>query len=166
MREGLQRLACALACTGVVAGAAFAAARIARVYVDEAERVHVVEESGREVLPPKLDGQISASDAKLAEDAQTSGWLVNFENCCTSYPIPLALVIFRDSRIRREIKPGLMIYDWDFREHGRQAALCDGTVHGNPVAHCALYETLSGKKVGEWGGNGNPPAWVGKLRFE
>jgi hypothetical protein len=38
----------------------------------------------------------------VAEDKQTVGWLIDYENCCTSYPIPLTLVIFRSGEIIRE----------------------------------------------------------------
>jgi len=150
----------------ILTSAASATTGLARVYLDAQETVHVVEASGREVLAPKVKDQVSAGDPKLAEDAQTAGWLVNFENCCTSYPIPLTLVIFRDGRIRREIRPGLMIYDWDFRESGGNVALCQGTTHGNVVPNCVLYRALTGKKLSEWGGKGHPPDWVGKLRFD
>ena len=75
--------------------------------------------------PPKVSEQVSASEAKLADDSRIAGWLVNYANRCTSYPIPLTLVVYRDGHIARQIKPGLIIFDWDFRESGCQAALCD-----------------------------------------
>jgi len=117
--------------------------------------------------PPKVSEQVSASEAKLADDSRIAGWLVNYANRCTSYPIPLTLVVYRDGHIARQIKPGLIIFDWDFRESSCQAALCNGTVHGNQVPNCLLYDARSGKKVAKWDGRqGQPPAWVGKLRYE
>src|SRR5215510_8398404 len=102
---------------------------LSKVSVDDGV-VRLTDQAGHDRTAPRLKDQVSARDAKLAPDSATAGWLVEYENCCTSYPIPLVLVLYRDGRIRHEIRPGRMIYDWRFHAGGRQAALCQGTVHG------------------------------------
>jgi len=142
------------------------AEELSNVFVDSEGRVHLTGRAGGDRLAPKLKDQISVRDAKLAPDMRTAGWLVEYENCCTSYPIPLTLVLYRNGRIRREIRPGQMIYDWRFREGGRETALCEGTVHGKVEPHCLLYDCGSGKLLEEWRGGGEAPGWATGLRRE
>jgi hypothetical protein len=139
---------------------------IAKVFVDNAGAVHLVDRSGHDRAAPKLKDQISAADAKVAPDGRTAGWLVEYENCCTSYPVPLTLVLFRNGRVRHRIRPGLMIYDWGFEAGGSQAALCEGTVHGQSEPHCLLYDSVTGKLLNAWQGQGTVPGWAAPLRRE
>ena len=40
------------------------------------------------------------------------GWTVLYDNRCTSYPIPLLLVIYKDGKAQQRLnKSGQMIYD-------------------------------------------------------
>ena len=84
---------------GFCAAVGVAETKMARVFVDSAETVQIVDAAGRQLTPPKVSEQVSASEAKLADDSRTAGWLVNYANCSTSYPIPLTLVIYRDGRM-------------------------------------------------------------------
>jgi hypothetical protein len=72
--------------------------------------------------------QVAVSAPKLAADKQTAGWLIEQENCRTSYSIPTGLAIYQASR-KRLLGDGLMIYDWSFVGEGSQIAVSTGTVH-------------------------------------
>jgi hypothetical protein len=98
----------------------------------------------------------------VAEDKQTVGWLIDYENCCTSYPIPLTLVIFRSGEIIQRVKPGLMIFDWCFLDEGRKIALSSGTVHGMTYCHLNLYNARTGRLLKSWDGGFDhvAPAWA------
>jgi len=154
------------ACLLLIAAGPRRGAPLARVFVDKAGAVQLVDNSGHETAGPKVKDQVSAADARLAPDHQTAGWLVEYENCCTSYPVPLTLVIFRKGRIRHEIRPGLMIYAWDFTDGGRRAALCQGTVHGKAEPDCLLFDSGSGKLLETWRGKGPAPEWAAPLERE
>jgi hypothetical protein len=126
---------------------------IARVYVGETDRqVHLVRRGGKEITIPKERDQVSASSPRIAEDEQTAGWLIDYENCCTSYPIPLTLVIYRAGRIVR-LRPGLMISAWRFLERGKKVAVSSGTVHGMTFQHLSLYDSRTGHLLKEWDGD-------------
>jgi hypothetical protein len=136
---------------------------IARVYVDDADgRVHIVNSAGRDVTIPKEKDQVRCDEPGIAEDKRTAGWLVDYENCCTSYPIPLTLVIYRDGRIQRRLQPGLMIFDWRFVERGRKIALSQGTVHGMTRRSLSLYNARTGRVLQTWDGDfeQTPPDWA------
>jgi hypothetical protein len=142
---------------------AAAQAPIARVYVDDADgRVHIVTRAGKDTLIPKEKDQVRGDSPKVAEDQQTAGWLIDYENCCTSYPIPLTLVICRFGRIVQRIQPGLMIFDWRFVEGARKIALSSGTVHGMTFRSLSLYDVRTGRRLDQWEGSFEeaPPLWA------
>ena len=136
---------------------------IARVYVDDADgRVHIVSRTGKDTVMPKEKDQVRCDSPQAAEDGQTAAWLIDYENCCTSYPIPLTLVIYRSGRIVRRIQPGLMIFDWSFVEGASKIALSSGTVHGMTSRSLSLYEVRTGRLLERWEGSFEeaPPLWA------
>ena len=136
---------------------------IAKVYVDDADgRVHTVGRSGNDTVIPKEKDQVRCDSPQVAEDHQTAGWLIDYENCCTSYPIPLTLVIYRPGRIIQRIKPGWMIFDWRFVEGARKIALSSGTVHGMTYRSLSLYDVRTGRLLERWEGafEQAPPLWA------
>jgi hypothetical protein len=126
---------------------------IARVYIDSEGALHLVDAAGRDAKVSKEKDQVAFSSPQVAGDNQTVGWLAEFPNCCTSYPIPMTLVIYRDGKIIQQLKPGMMIVDWRFRVGGRQVAFCTNTVHGDSAPHCELYDVNSAKLLEEFDGN-------------
>jgi len=106
---------------------------------------------------------------RLAPDGRTLGWAVEYENCCTSYSIPLILVIYRDGRILRTIDDGMMIWDWAFRG-GTQVVLQTGPTHGDACIY-GLYDIASGKQLDEAPCNNEEsdtalPAWTRPLNVD
>jgi hypothetical protein len=124
--------------------------------------VHLVDSAGKQINFPKEKGQVSCERPIVAEDKQTVGWLIDYENCCTSYPIRLTLVIFRSGEIIQRVKPGLMIFDWCFLDEGRKIALSSGTVHGMTYRHLNLYNARTGRLLKSWDGGFDDvaPAWA------
>jgi hypothetical protein len=118
---------------------------VERVYVDASGSVHVVETGGHDKAVPKEKDQVGSSAVKIADDKKTVAWLAEYDNCCTSYPIPLALVVYRNGRVLQRLGDGLMIYDWRFWASGEQIAFCSGTVHGDSGGHCELHDVRSGR---------------------
>jgi hypothetical protein len=94
--------------------------------------------------------QVSVEQPVIAEDDLTVGWTVNFPNCCTSYPIPLMLVIYRDGGILRRIIPGLAVFRWFFLKNGSEVAYLAETVHGSLAPTCELLDIKSGRILDEW----------------
>lgn len=142
---------------------ALAQGPITRVYVDDADgRVHIVSGAGEDTVIAKEKDQVRCDSPQVAEDQRTAGWLIDYENCCTSYPIPLTLVIYRSGRVVRRIQPGLMIFDWRFLEGARKIALSSGTVHGMTFRSLSLYEVRTGRLLERWEGSFEeaPPPWA------
>ncbi len=128
--------------------------------------LHIVYDDGTEIvetLPPMkastekktVFNAVGFSGVQLAEDRQTLGWRVNVENCCTSYAIPLSVVVFRDKQVLHTFSPGLMVWSWEFVQGGQQVKIDSGTVHGSDVFDEQLYDVKSGKLLSETSGDGD-----------
>jgi hypothetical protein len=64
------------------------------VLVDPSGDLHIVTREGRKIAPPKDSDQVGFDKAAISPDRLAIGWLALFPNCCTSYPIPLKLVVY------------------------------------------------------------------------
>jgi len=126
-------------------------ARITKFFLDEAERgpgyhtgpLHIIYSDGTEVvqkLPPlkkstereNVFNTVGFSDVQLADDEKTLGWALNVENCCTSYPSPLTVVVFRTGKVLHSFEER-MVWKWMFLQGSKQLAIVWGTTHGPEV---------------------------------
>jgi len=150
--------------------------RYADVTINADGSVTVGTEDGRHLTPPRLapyaqDGKnVGAEQAAVSPDHQSVGWLALFENCCTSYPLPLTLVILHNGRSHafEGIAP---IWFWSFQNGGERVATREEAPHGGERIHYDLWDVASGKRVAdftpEYDEDGqtrpNEPAWVKAL---
>jgi len=182
----------AAAQTGATAGqknAASSGAYIVKYYVAdpasdstyETGPLHIVFSDGTEIvkeLPPKEEStennivmnQEGFSDPQLADDRQTIGWTDTYDNCGTSYAVPLAVDIYRSGRIIRRIEPGQMVWSWMFFDRGKHVAVVSGSTHGPEVGTFRLYEIETGRVLSEAHGDEktqalkpNAPKWAKQL---
>ena len=93
-----------------------------------------------------------------------------FANCCTSYDIPLQLVIHSSGKTHR-FEGGLAIFDWHFADGGRRVVFSQQTVHFGCSVHWELRDIASERLLAQvdipepCGQDQNPPkvkvpAWV------
>ena len=128
--------------------------------------VKIVHGDGTEFQAPKESGQISCSSPAVAESKWAAGWLVAYENCCTSYPIPTTLVIYKVGEPFRRFGDGKLIADWHFLEDGTQVVFYSNTVHGDRAPHYELRDTETGHLIDQWDGHVDEraPAWTQRMR--
>ena len=119
-----------------------AGAKIAKFYVDEAAPgsgyetgpLHIVYSDGTHIiqrLPPLekstdkniVFNAVGFSEVQLADDGQTLGWAIQVENCCTSYSIPLSVVVFRSGKVLHTFNSGPTVWNWMFLHEGKQLAV-------------------------------------------
>ena len=140
---------------------------IERAFAEHDGSVHVMKSGGQTDSVPKEKDQVGSSMIKIAEDGRTVGWTVLYDNCCTSYPIPLLLVIYKDGKVQQRLnKGGQMIYDWGFRASGKQVAFCTGTTHGDSGGHCELHDAITSRTIAVINGHldKGSPAWARGLQ--
>jgi hypothetical protein len=75
--------------------------------------------------------QVGFSNVQISPDRQLIGWTATFPNCCTSYPLPLALVVHDGTRVVRLIgAESLSIFDWRFSRDSRSLIFQREFPHG------------------------------------
>jgi hypothetical protein len=80
----------------------------------------------------------------LSEDDSAVGAPALFANCCTSYDIPLQLVVYSRGKTHR-FEGGLAIFDWHFADGGRRVVFSQQTVHFACAVHWELRDVASEK---------------------
>ena len=63
--------------------------------IDSAGRLRIVLANGRIIRPAMDSQQVGFEQVAISSDHRVVGWLALYPNCCTSYPIPLELVLLR-----------------------------------------------------------------------
>jgi hypothetical protein len=106
------------------------------------------------------------SEPRIADDRRTVGWMVEYPNCCTSYPVPLVLVVYRDGKPLLRLRDGLMMYDWYFLGGGGEVVFHADTVHFNRAPHAVRVETATGRILERFDGtvDERSPAWTRRPR--
>lgn len=107
---------------------------------------------------------------QLAEDRQTLGWTETYDNCGTSYAVPVVVVLYRSGKVLQRIQTGQMVWSWMFFERGNKAAVVWGPTHGPEVGDFKLYDVRTGKVLAEVYGDAetqalkaDAPSWAKKL---
>src|SRR5262249_1261925 len=107
--------------------------------VDGKGQVLITTTTGEVIRPQKAPRikfageQVGIDKVQFSPGHDAIGWLALYPNCCTSYPIPLALVIFSHGRTRtflsNEVGTRVPIFLWRFEANGSQVAFEQETVH-------------------------------------
>ncbi len=125
--------------------------------------VHIVHGDGKEAQPPTDKEQVGSSSVSISEDKRAAGWLVDYENCCTSYPLSLKLMIYRPGKPLRGFNgDGRAIFDWHFVAGGKRVAFYQDFPHGTPVQHYELRDIATSRLIDKWDGDltSKSPEWA------
>ena len=155
-----RRWHCILAAICVVTLGASVLTAAAETYVQATigphSQLRIVTASGKTILPKRLNRndvfgqQVGFESVAISPDRRVVGWIALYNNCCTSYLIPLALVLYSDGRTLTLTGRGLPIFQWCFRDNGRQVAFEQEMLHGWEGVHYELHEVNSGRLVSEY----------------
>ena len=149
--------------------AADAAETYIQAEIDSNGQLHILTKRHREILPKKEPEQVGFEKVEIAPDGRSVGWLALFPNCCTSYPIPLKLVVYAGDNPRSFTGTGLPIWRWCFQAEGKQVAFEQETVHGGTGVHYELRDIATGALVAQYDPDPNaeitpkPPRWVAEV---
>ena len=129
----------------------------------------------RHVAAPQTEtDQAGFSAVKISADGRMVGWLVLEPNCCTSYAIPLGLVIVRHGKVLRQFSAIPPVWDWAFAQHGRAVVYRQRTLHGSSSVLYTLARLSDGHTLTRYscfseGPQPDPrkvPAWVWPIADE
>lgn len=149
---GWSALFCALVllAPASISSSAVAAETYVQATVDKAGQLCIITNKRREILPIKRTDQVGFDQVAISPDGRTVGWVGLFPNCCTSYPIPLDLVIYSHGRVRTFTGNGLPIWKWSFEAQGKRVAFEQETVHGGMGVHYELRDVATGQLVAKY----------------
>ncbi len=132
--------------------------------LDSTGQLRVVLSNQRVIRPPKDSGQVAFEQVALSADHRVVGWVALYPNCCTSYPIPLELVLLRAGGARTVISNQLPIWQWAFAADGRSVVIRQGPVHGAAPLHFELRDVRTGHLIATAQADSNTaralPHWV------
>ena len=151
---------------------------ILRAYAGSDGRAHIVLQDGGEYVAPKEgsgadeDQQQAVADMQVSEDGRAAGWLVLYPNCCTSYPIALEWVVYRDGKLRSGMPLTVerSISRWHFWRGSSQVVLLYESLHGRPDFEAQLFDPTSSKRLAVWSEPPQPakrlvvPPWLKAFR--
>jgi len=140
---------------------------VMKAYVGSNGARHIIHSDGQDLEVPKEKDEVDDSTAPvIADDKHSAGWLVYYPNCCTSYPIPLMLVIYRPARPLLRLNAGMMICAWHFLAGGKRVAFYTNTVHGDLAPHYELYDVRTGRLIEKLDGplDEKSPTWTDGLQ--
>jgi len=112
--------------------------------VTSEQRTIIVPKGGSPKAGEAVGKQTEFEKPVLSDDHHAVGAQALFGNCCTSYDIPLQLVIYSNGKTHR-FEGGLAIFDWHFADGGRRVAFSQQTVHFACSVHWELRDIASGR---------------------
>jgi hypothetical protein len=115
--------------------------------IDSIGQLRIVLSDNHVIWPPKDSNQVAFEQVALSADHRIVGWLALYPNCCTSYPIPLKLVLLRLDGSHTTIRTELPIWQWAFAVDGRNVVLRQAPVHGGAIKYYELREIRTGRVV-------------------
>lgn len=105
-------------------------------------RIVIVSKGGTSKAGDVFGQQTAFGQPVVSDDRRAVGVPALFANCCTSYDIPLQLVIRSGGKTHR-FEGGLAIFDWHFADGGRRIVFSQQTVHSACSVHWELRDVAS-----------------------
>src|SRR5262245_62715246 len=118
-----------------------------RADIDSTGQLRILLSTGHVLRPPKDSDQVSFDQVALSADHRIVGWVADYPNCCTSYPIPLKLVLLRTGGARTVIHNGRPIWQWAFAANGRSVVIRQAPVHGAGPVNYELRDIRTGRVI-------------------
>lgn len=120
---------------------------------------------------PLQPDQVEFDSPQISTDRKYVGWLALFPNCCTSYAIPLELIVMdQEHHIRTFTGTGLPIFQWCFLPDSHSVAYMLTVLHGTNFEHFEWRSISDGRLLAEYEypndmvehelARKNAPSWV------
>jgi hypothetical protein len=134
----------------------------------------ILKPNGQRIIVRKEGEQTAFSTPVLSSARTAVAAQAMFPNCCTSYDIPLQLVVLAGGKPHRFSGVGLPIFHWGFADSGTRIAYGQEPVHFGCTTHYELRDIQSERLIEAidvpqpCGQIPNPkpvkiPGWVAKL---
>jgi len=94
-----------------------------------------------------IEKQTAFEAPVLSDDRHAVGATALFRNCCTSYDIPLHLVIYTQGKTHRFVGGQGAIFDWHFADSGKRVVFSQQAVHFGCSVHWELRDVATERIV-------------------
>jgi hypothetical protein len=115
--------------------------------VDPNGNLRITMSDGRTITLVKEGEQSSFRNPTVSPDRTAVAAQADYPNCCTSYDIPLQLVVYAKGKVHRFKGIGLPIFQWHFTDGGTRVAYGQETVHFACETHYELRDIQSERLV-------------------
>lgn len=125
--------------------------------IDAAGNLRIVTSDHKMITVPKgrqssagesFGNQTAFGKPVLSDDRQAVATSAMFGNCCTSYDIPLQLVVYSQGKTHC-FERSLAIFDWHFADGGRRIVFSQQTVHFACTVHWELRDIATERLLAE-----------------
>ena len=101
----------------------------------------------RLITVPREGKQSSFRAPIVSRDRTSVGALAEYPNCCTSYDIPLQLVVYSKGGVHRFKGVELAMLEWHFADDGSRVAYGQESVHFSCETHYELRDIQSERLI-------------------
>jgi hypothetical protein len=108
--------------------------------IDGRGNLAIMKSNGQRLTVRKRGEQTAFSPPVLSSQKTAVGAQAMFANCCTSYDIPLELVVYAAGRVHRFRGIDLPIFQWGFVDGGTRVAYGQEPVHFGCSTHYELRD--------------------------
>lgn len=115
--------------------------------IDANGNLAIVRTNGLTVTVRKEGDQTSFSTLVLSSSKTAVGAQAMFPNCCTSYDIPLQLIVYAAGKVHRFTGVNLPIFRWAFVDGGTRIAYGQEPVHFGCATHYELRDIESERLI-------------------
>lgn len=133
--------------------------------------LQVTTTQGSTVPAPTLPDQVGFDSPLVSPDGAHVGWLALYPNCCTSYAVPMTLVVMdQHHQTRAFTGNGLPIFRWCFLPDAKSVAYMQTVLHGTNFEHYEQRSLADGHLLAQYDypnedaanalARKNAPAWV------
>ena len=106
---------------------------------------------GHRFRAPKTEvDQQGFEQVKVSRDGQTVGWLADKSNCCTSYPLPMVLVLWRGGKVIHRFTGAPPTFHWAFGPGADEVVLQQEYPHGPEYITYSRMRISSGKQLARY----------------
>jgi hypothetical protein len=115
--------------------------------IDANGQLAIVSSNGQVIIIRK-EGEQTSFSAPITSSARTAvAAQALFPNCCTSYDIPMQLVVFARGTVHRFKGEGWPIFQWGFADGGTRIAYGQEPVHFGCATHYQLRDIDSERLI-------------------
>lgn len=118
---------------------------------DKGAGLVVTLDDGSQFSAPIFGEQVGFQQPRISSNGKNVGWLALYPNCCTSYPVPLRLVVLDASR-RVHTFDGIemALFKWCFLPKSTSVAYMQTVVHGSDFEHFEARSISSGNLLAKY----------------